>query len=818
MDTFWKDISYALRMLAKKPGFTAVAVLSLTLGIGANSTIFTLVNAVFLQSVPVRQPGRVVSLFTTDVLNRGTGGFLETSVPNLQDYREKTNVFSGLSLVVSTGLNLNVSGQTVPLFAQLVNWDFFKIVGVEPMLGRGFEPEDDKAARPVVVLSNALWKRQFGGQRTILGRTLQLGPVEFTVLGVMPPEFHNIGNLGSAEVWIPQSLHDQVLIDLQKEWFNERRPAMGDAVARLKPGVSLGTAQAAVHALGLQLERQYPKDNAGRNAMLLPIDQTNVDPNQRSLFVRAGALMMVVVGLVLLIACANVANLLLARASQRQREVAIRLSLGASRGRLVRQLLTESLLLGLLAAFFGLLFAYWARPAILWLLPANGAPADLPVTVDWRVMAFTVGLALVATVLFGLVPAFAASKTDRMSVLRDRTDAPSSSGRWYGLRGALVITQVAFSLIALVGAGLFIHSLRNAQQVDPGFEVRHELLLNLNTTQVHYPQAQAEGFYRDVQQRLSSVPGVAAAAIADTFPLAGGLFRTTFPDGVDYTDPRFGKLTPVEAVQPGYFAAAGIAMLRGRDFSEHDTDRSQLVAVVNQALADRLWPEQDPLGKHLHFLGQDWNVEVIGEVRTVKFQSLGEPPQPVVYFALRQRFAPLTTLYVRAAGDPNALIPTVRSVVQSLAPAMQLQKVTTMQQAVDQNLTAAKLGADLLAAFGLIALLLAAVGTYGVMSYTVSQRTQEIGIRMALGAQPGTVLWLILANGMIMVGTGVIAGLLVASMFTRSVSSLLYGIGAFDPLAAGATSALLLLVALVACYLPARRAMRVDPVIALRYE
>jgi putative ABC transport system permease protein len=818
IETLLQDVRYGVRMLAKKPGFTAVAVLSLTLGIGANTTIFTLVKAVFLQSVPVKDPGRVVAIFSTNDLDRSAQAqFIPISVPNVLDYRDNVNVFSAASLVLDTEVALDVSGNPVPLFGQLVNWDFFDVVGVQPVLGRGFTPAEDQSPRSVVVISNALWQSQFGARRDIIGQNIELNTHDYTVIGVMPPEFHNVGSLGNSQLWIPQMMHDQVLSGLQKEWFTKRQGGMAGGVARLKPGVTFSQAQQVVQAFGTQLEREYPHDNAGRRAVLIPIDQTTIPVNQRSLFVLAGTLMMVVVGLVLLIACANVANLLLARATQRRREVAIRLALGASRGRLIRQLLTESLLLGFLAAGFGILFAKWTRPALFWLLP-GGRPNNLDVSLDLRVLGFTLGLSLLATILFGLVPAIQASNPNRIAALRDRTDAPSGSSRWYGLRGALVMTQVAFSLIALIGAGLFIHSLRNAQFLDPGFDVAHSLVIDLDTTAQKYPQARAEQFYRNVVERVRALPGVAAASITDASPFSEGLHRGTFKQGVDSTDLRNGEQTPIIAVAPGYFSAAGIHMVRGRDFTDHDDANSQLVAVVNQALVDHFWPSEDPLGKHLRFYKEPWDVAVIGVVRTVKYATLGEPPQPIVYFALKQQFAPDVLLSVRTFGDVKSALPSVRASVQSLDPAMQLGFVSTVQALVDDNLTAAKLGAELLAAFGVLALVLAAVGTYGVMSYTVGQRTQEIGIRMALGAKPADVLRLILGGGMAMVLGGIAAGLVVSVFLTRSVSSLLYGIGAFDPIAFAITSALLLGVALVACLLPARRAMRVDPMLALRHE
>jgi len=425
---------------------------------------------------------------------------------------------------------------------------------------------------------------------------------------------------------------------------------------------------------------------------------------------------------------------------------------------------------------------------------------------------------VVATVLFGLVPALEASKADRIAALKDRTGNPTGSARWYGLRGVLVMVQVALSLIALVGAGLFIHSLRNAQEMDPGFEVKQEMVMFLNLGAEHYAQPRAEQFYKDVVERLAGVATVQSASISDTFPFSGGLARTTFTDGVDITDPRNGKLTPVVAVEPGYFSTAVISMMAGRDFTEHDDAQGAMVGIVNKAAAEQMWPGVDPIGKHIHFLGETWDIAIVGEVATVKYQTLGEPPQAIVYLPLKQHYSAQVVLYVHTKGDPEKAIPSVRSTVQALGPAVPLLNVQTVSQVLVQSLTAPRVGAQLLGSFGLLALVLAAIGTYGVMSYSVSQRTQEVGIRMSLGAQPRDVLRLILGNGMAMVSAGVVAGLVFSTLLARSMSSLLYGIGIFDAPSFLITAALLMAVAVVACYLPARRAMRVDPIIALRYE
>jgi predicted permease len=820
MGNLLQDLRYGIRMLVKSPGFTAVAVLSLALGIGANTTIFTLVKAIFLQSIPVQDPGRVVALFSTAQSRKGpVQEYLPTPYPNARDYREQTaNVFSGTTIAIPNGMDLTIGGgRPLQEFVELVNANFFDLVGVHPFIGRGFSPEEEDTPRPVAVLSYPLWKAQFGADEGILGKTIRLNDQEYSVIGVMPQKFRAVGTLGNPDIWIPLSMRDQAITGQAKDFLYDRGFRMVTMVARLKDGVTLQQAQVAVHDIGLQLEKAYPKDNGGRNEMVVPITETEIPPQLHSIFALAGGLMMLIVGLVLLIACANVANLLLARASQRQREIAVRLALGASRLRLIRQLLTESLLLALAAGALGIIAAFWAKSVLLTFFPP-GIVRRLDFSIDARVLLYTLGLAAAATLLFGLVPALQASRTDRMGALKDRTGAPTGSTHWYGLRGALVMVQVALSLVALVGAGLFIHSLSNAQKIDPGFEVKHELVMFLNLAPEHYQQADAENFYRDVVQRLDTLPMVAGASLSDTPPLGGGLERTTFTDGVDTSDPRNGKLTPVEAVAPGFFQAAGIPLLSGRTFTEQDDATTEDVAIVNQAAAETFWPGQDPIGKRLHFLSETWVVTVVGEVKTVKYGSLGEPPQAAVYFPLKQHYSAFVTLYVRAKGDPTQAIAGVRDTVHSMIPSVPLLRVQTMDQVLVDSLTAPKIGAELLGAFGLIALVLAAIGTYGVMSYSVNQRSQEIGIRVTLGAQPSDVVRLILGNGMAMVAVGIAFGLGFSVLLARGMNQLLYGIGAFDAPSFFITAAILVIVALGACYIPARRAMRVDPIVALRYE
>jgi predicted permease len=509
---------------------------------------------------------------------------------------------------------------------------------------------------------------------------------------------------------------------------------------------------------------------------------------------------------------------LLSRATQRQREIAIRLSLGASRERLVRQLLTESLLLAAVAGVIGILLAFWSRNLLWSLRPSFLEEGSMDLSLDSRVLLFTFGLALFATVLFGLIPAWRASKPAQMSSLRDRTNVPSGSVRWYGVRGVLVMLQVALSLIALVGAGLFVRSLQNAQSVDSGYETKRLMIMSFDLGSARYTQPQGEQFIRNVRDRLSSLPMVAAISAADAAPFAGGLQRTVFPEGVDTSDRRSGKLTPVIAVTPGYFAASGVSLERGRDFTERDGPNSQLIAVVNQTMANAVWPGQEAIGKHMRFFGENWDVVVVGIAKNAKYATLGEPPQPIVYFSLKQQYSPFLTLLVRTNGNPSAALGSIRGTVQSLDSSLPLLNVRTMEQVMGDSLWAPRMGAGLLGAFGILALLLAAMGTYGVMAYSVSQRTQEIGLRMALGAQRTDILRLILSGAMAMVLAGVGAGLLVAMMAARSLGTLLFGIGGFDVLSFFGTAVLLIAVALIACWIPARRAMRVDPMVALRYE
>ncbi|MBV8207143.1 MAG: ABC transporter permease, partial [Acidobacteria bacterium] len=707
MDSFFKDLRYAARMMVTRPAFTLVAVLSLALGIGANTTIFTLAKAAFLQTVPVNDPATLVMVYSNQHNTQGDDfHFQPQNHLNALDIREKNQVFSGASLVIPAPLTLEISNSTSGVFGELVDWDFFHIVGVPPALGRDFRPdEDDKVGSgPVAILSYGFWNKQFGADRSILGRTIRVNHQDITVIGVAPREYHDAGALFNPDLWMPASMADQMLSGQVKQYLHQRFFRDMFVVARLKPGVSVAAADQSMHTLGAVLAHDFPKENSGRGFEVVPINDTVIPPQGRDAIVRATVVMVTIVGLVLLIACANVANLLLSRATLRQREIAIRLSMGARRSRLIRQLLTESLMLGVLAGALAILFAFWGRGLIRRLIP-GGLPTALDVSLDLRVLLFTLVLSVLATLLFGLMPALQSSKSSQVNALRDRSATGSGgSTHWYSLRGVLVMVQVALSLVALVGAGLFIHSLVNAQQIDPGFEVQHELTIFLNFTAQQYSQARAEQFFKEVVDRLRGLPMVADASIADRAPLNGGISWTTFPEGVDPSNSRNGVLTPVFAVQPGYFSAAGIALQPGgRDFNDHDDVQGQQVAIVNRAFVDRNWPKQNAIGKKLRFMAQPGETTVVGVASTVKVNTLGEDPQGVIYFPLKQHYAPAVTLYVRTRGNPSAALGSIRSAIQSMDPALQLRGIQTVRETIDQSLIAPRLGAELLGTFGALA-------------------------------------------------------------------------------------------------------------------
>ena len=826
METLLQDVKYGMRKLMKSPGFTLVAVLSLALGIGANTTIFTVINAVLLNPLPVKDVSHLVQIDTVDSKTQITvanATKLGISYLNYKDVSQQNSVFTGVvDYVVPTPLTLSIpGGEPQQITGLLVTANYFDVLGVPAAAGRTFFPDEDQkpGGNPVVVLSYDVWARQFGSDPNLMGRTISLNATSYTVIGVAPRGFKGTFAIGPPNlVWIPISMHDQALTGVIKDFFNTRRALITFSFARLKPGVELGQAEAAVRTIAERLERDFPVDNGGRSFTLTLLAQTVVGVNQQSQFVLIGALLMGVVGLVLLIACANLANLLLAQAAKRDKEMSVRAALGASSGRLMQQMLTESMILSVAGGALGLLVAFWGR-TLLWtyrppFLPAN----SVDLTLDARVLGFTIALSLLTGFLFGLVPAFRVAKPDLIETLKVGGRGGTLSWSRNRLRSLLVVTEIALALIALIGAGLFVRSMQNAQKINPGFESKKLFVFGFDLGAQQYSPERGQQFMRDAIERTRGVAGVEAVTVASNFPLGGGFLRTVFRDGEQAIPGTRGTLTTVDDVTPGFFQTLKIPLLRGRDFNDFDTENTKQVAVVSEAMAKHFWPNDDAIGKRFIFFRDTQVREVVGIVKDSVVGAIGEEPQPVAYLPMRQNYSPFATVQVRTSGDPTAVLATVRSRVQDLDRSLALTNVSTITTLMDQGLWAPRMGAMLLSLFALLAMVLAAGGIYGVMAYSVAQRTQEVGIRIALGAQPRHVLGLIIGEGMRIAGIGLAAGLIFSGLLMRLLGSLFFGVSVYDPLAYVGVVVLLAAVALLACYIPARRAMQVDPIIALRYE
>jgi len=824
METLLQDLNYGARMLRKNPGFSAVAVLSLALGIGANTTIFTVVNAVLLNPLPVREASRLVQMDTVDAkthVTQARASKMGISFPNARDYQQKNDVFSGLA--AWTGAPLTWSGGSEPrqILGELVTANYFDVLGMNPVVGRFFLPSEDKHhnSDEVVVLSYALWVNKFGSDPNVAGRRLTLNARPYTVIGVAPRGFKGIGTFLSAEqVWIPISMSDQVLAGVFAEFIEDRRALMMVSFGRLKPGVSMSQAEASLRTLASNLEREYPVDNAGRSVALTSIADAALGANNYDQLSLAGTLMMGFVGLVLLIACVNLANLLLAQGARREKEMAVRAAMGAGRARMFRQLLTESVLLSLAGGAVGLLIAFWGRSVLWSFRPPFIEKSDLDLAVDSHVLIFTLGVSLFTGLLFGLAPSVKASAADIIDSLKAGGRGGTTSWKHNRLRSLLVVFEVALALVALIGAGLFVRSMQNAQRIDPGFEAKKLFVMGFDLGALHYDEGRGQQYFRDAIERASTVPGVESATVASNPPLGGGFERTVFPEGRDETSGYRGTLTTIDDIAPNFFDTLRIPLLRGRVFSDADRKNTVPVAVVNEAMARHFWPNEEALGKRFHFFGDTTLREIVGVVRNGVVGQIGEEPQPLVYLPLTQDYSPSAILQIRTTGKPEAVLASVRSQVQPLDTNLPFTSVQTIGETLDQALWAPRMAAALLTLFGGVALILAAVGVYGVLSYSVNQQTREIGLRMAMGAQQGQVLRLIVGQGFRLTAAGLALGLLAAFGLMRLMESLLFGVSTHDPLTFVSVALGLSVVAFAACYIPARRAMRVDPIVALRYE
>ena len=820
MGTILNDLRFAIRLLTRSPILTFVAALSLGLGIGANTTIFTLVNEVFLRPLPLREPSRLVSVFTADERNRqqAFGGFMPTSRLNFEDYKQRNEVFEGLVAYGFTAISLSGGGEPEQVPAEIVSPGYFSLLGAPLAMGRAFSPDEEQTVggAPIVVLSYGLWQRRFGGDRAIIGRSITLNGRPFTVVGVAAESFRGTNAIGGGQLWVPFAMYRETTTGFTFDNWDSRRALLFQMTGRLKPGVTVEQASANMNTIAAALAHEYPNDNRGRSTTLVPLAQATINPAFRGNFVTAGGLLMVVVGLVLLVACANVANLLLARASARKQEIAVRVSLGASRGRLIRQLLIESVALIVLGGVVGLLLAFWVRPALEAMRPPFLPDDAFAVGWDARVLLFTAVIAIGTGILFGLVPALQFSRPDLGVELKDRTSQPSGARHRVTLRNALVVAQVALSFVALIGAGLFLRSLDHARAIDPGFDADRIAVLSFDLTTQGMPLDAAIERQRQILERVRGVAGIERAAYSTTTPLAGGGFsRSVFLEGQDVADPRAARLVPVSNVGEGYLETIGIPLLRGRNFAPADNAQAPHVVIINETMARTFWPEQDAVGQRFRFFRDEYTTEVIGIARDSKYNFVGEDPQPYIYMPYLQDPQPGVTLTIRSA-NPEAALGTVRSIVQQMEPNVPLIGVFTMENVFNQALWAPRMGAMLLAIFGALALGLASIGVYGVMAYSVNQRTRELGIRLALGATAGEVRGMVLRQGLILTGLGIGIGLAVAMFLTGLVADLLYGVDAMDPATFLVIPVILLAVAVVAIYIPARRASRVDPVVALR--
>jgi predicted permease len=822
MQFLWQDLRHSLRAMRRSPTFTTAAVASLALGIGANTLIFIFLNALFFKSLPVAEPERLVALYSVDLEQRD---LMPLSYPDFADLRrEAGRVFSRLAVSRNVPVSLSGDGgEPAQLQGQIVSGNYFDVLGIRPAAGRFFLPDEDgtPGAHPVAVLSHRLWQTRFGADPGVVNRTVRLNGESFTVVGIAPPELKGLSILDMPpDIWIPAAMHRDLLRGPLADAIDRRDALVFSGVARLAPGVSLDQARSLLTTFGSRLERDYPDSHRGLGLTAIPLAQATLPPGRRGRLVLSGGLLAGTVGLLLLIAGANVGNLLLARALARSGEIAVRLSLGAARGRLLRQLLTEGALLGVLGGAAGLLIALLGRK-VLWALRPPFFPDSLDLGIDARILVFTIVVSLATGILFSLAPVFQSLNLQLTSALTGeaRTGGSRGEGSSATLRELLIAAQVALSVVMIAGAALFLRSLLAVERIDPGFETEKLFVIPMDLGSQGYKPPQALEFYRRAVDRVSALPGVRSAAVASRFLLLpGGLRQSVVAEG-QTVQPRAGALdlmAGVNTVGPGYFDTVGMTLRAGRGFTPADRQDAAPVVVINESLARRLWPGEPAIGKRLRLGDDEQFLEVVGVAADARYAGLREPPQPYAYRPVLQSYLPIMMLHVRTQGDPKPLLERVRREIQALDPNLPLLEPRTIGQIRNLSLWAPRMGAGLLTVFGLLALALAALGIYGVVAYSVGQRQREIGIRMAIGAGRREVLGLVLRQGMRPVVIGIVVGLAGALAGARAVSALLFGVGAADPLSLAGAVALLTLVALAAVYGPARRASGLDPVTALR--
>jgi len=813
METFLQDVRYGVRVLAKNKGFTAVAVLTLALGIGANTAIFSVVNDLLLRPLPYTDAERVVMLWEVTPSGRHMN---TTSRANFREWRAQGGSFESVAAFSDQRLNLTGAGEPEEVSVQLATPDLFKVLGAQPILGRVLVEDDIKRDSAGVVLSNAFWKRRFGGDPNMVGKPITLNGTPFNVVGVMPPGFQwfisqRSGTGKPPEVWMMLPMPPP-----GPDSPNERGRFLS-VVGKLKPGVTYEQAEAELKTIHQRLA-QDSTYNKNYTAEVIPLREQLVGNVRPALWVLLGA-----VGLVLLIACANVANLLLSRVAAREKEIALRTALGARRMRVVRQLLTESLLLSLLGSALGSLVAWWGIGALVAISPRDLVNLQ-NVGINTTVLAWTLGVTLLTTILFGLVPAFEATRLNLNDALKEGgkgSDAQGSRSR--RLRGVLVVGEVALALMLLAGAGLLVKSFSQLRKIDTGFETENVLTMVLRLPASKYKEdPQYVAFFRQALERIRATPGVRSAGVVNYLPLYGGLGSATGFNVEGRPEPPrgTGPSTNVRVADADYFKTMGIRLLRGRLFTDAEDAEARHVTVVSEAFARRFFPDEDPIGKRIKVFMDDkpsW-MEIVGIVGDVRYDNLTAEAEPFVYEPHPELVYDAMTLVIRTAGDPAEMAPTVRREISEIDPEQPVSDIRTMTQVMGERVARARFNTLLLAIFAGLATVLAAVGIFGVMNYSVQLRTREIGLRMALGAQPHRVLMLVLRQGLLLTLIGIGVGLAGALALSRVMSGLLYGVGASDPLTFAAIVVLLAFVALIACYIPARRATRVDPLVALKYE
>jgi len=813
MGTLMQDMRYGIRMLSKNPGFAIIAVLTLALGIGANTAIFSVVNAELLRPLPFRDSGRLVSVATGNSRMHSSNG--STSYPDFMDWRSQNQVFDKMAAYTEATFTLTGQANPAHLEGASVSSDTFDLLGVSPELGRTFQPEEDGPNHRVVVISDRLWRQQFKGDPGIIGGTITLDNSGYTVVGVMPASFRYPLQREGQAIWSTLSpLNDTS--DNSPPMVQHRGAHFLTCIARLKPGVTLAQAQAAMDVIASSLSKQYPDTNKYMNVHLSSLQDRLTGSIRPALLV-----MMIAVGLVLLIACVNVANLLLARATTRGREIAIRTAMGAGRIRVVRQLLTESLLLAIVGGIFGAALAFWGSGVLVRLSPEN-LPRVGEIHIDGWALAFTAGLSLLTGILFGLAPALQSTHSNIVEALKEGSLSMTAGRSRHGLRSSLVIVEMALALILLVSAGLLIRSLIRLQDVNPGFDPHNVMTASLDLPDAKYSDPKKAEFFRELIPQLQAIPGVQSAAAVFPLPMSGDEIRTSFQIEGRPVAKSDEPHTSIRCVTPNYFTTMRIPLLQGREFTERDEASATKVLIVNQAFAQQFFPGENPIGQRILAgianAGEPPMREIIGVVGNVKFEDLTAEFSPESYIPYGQLQFGSITIVMRSSKDPQGLAKPIASAVQSLDKDLPTYASKTVEQYLDGAIAVPRFNTFLLAIFAALAMVLTAVGLYGVISYTVAQRTHEIGIRMALGAQPGDMMRLVVGQGMRLALFGVGVGFIAALGLTRFLSSLLFGISSTDPVSFAAVVAMLFTVVLLACYIPARRAMRVDPMVALRYE